>query len=274
MAKFFSVIIPVYNCENYTIATLKSIEKSLDYFYRNNPLASEFEAEVIIVNDHSTDNTLSLVDNFVRYKKYYTVLNHCSNFGAATARNTGVKLSQGEFLFFCDGDDLFLEHHIDYCLRVFQDIENKSPEKLLGAVKTKMKIPGDIHPQWKVSIEHCSPINLCVRRQCHEFLEGFPEHFVYKHIGGEDCAYNSWLNHFFPVATINVETVEYVLRSGNSLDRQLPKFQRPPGTYQEEPSAKEKLWRSLANQVQESHFSYLQEKQKRVYINPEKFIEG
>jgi glycosyltransferase involved in cell wall biosynthesis len=131
MATTFSVIIPVYNSENYTIATLKSIENAIDYFYRNNPLASEFEAEVIIVNDHSTDNTLSLVDNFVRYKKYYKVLNHGSNLGAATARNTGVKLSQGEFLFFCDGDDLFFETHIDYCLRVFEQMENKSQEKLL-----------------------------------------------------------------------------------------------------------------------------------------------
>lgn len=262
MSTFLSIIIPVYNCELYVVNTLKSIENSIDYFYRNNPLSPQFITEVIIVDDASTDSTLNLVDHFVRYKKYYKVLAHGSNLGASSARNTGFKLSQGDYIFFCDGDDLFLEYHLDYCLRVFSDSESKPTHSGLAAVKTEMKIPLKIHDQWKQGIEHCSPINLCVKRTAHEFLEGFPEHHIYKLIGGEDCAYNRYLHSFFSVAKINVQTVEYVLKPGNSLDRQRIKFSLPPGSYQEEIPLKERLLRPLTLQIEQNQLTYLQEKQK------------
>ncbi|MGL6283878.1 MAG: class I SAM-dependent methyltransferase, partial [Microcoleaceae cyanobacterium] len=56
---------------------------------------------------------------------------------------------------------------------------------------------------------------------------------VYKKIGGaEDSAYYRYLCQFFKIAYLNLVTVEYIRYPGNSLDRQMPKFELAPGAYQ------------------------------------------
>ena len=96
-----SVIIPVYNSEQY-------LEKCLDSL--RDQTFKDFEA--IVVNDGSTDNSLSIINN---YSKMFTtpvkIINK-SNGGVASARNAGVRASSGKYLFHVYTDDLVDTNYI------------------------------------------------------------------------------------------------------------------------------------------------------------------
>ena len=88
-----SVIIPIYNVEKYLMACLDSIV--------NQTLK---EIEIICVNDGSTDNSLSLLQEYSKSENRIMIINQ-RNRGLSEARNTGVKFSNGEFIYFIDSDD-------------------------------------------------------------------------------------------------------------------------------------------------------------------------
>lgn len=88
-----SVIIPVYNTEKYLALCLNSII--------NQTLKS---IEIIIINDGSTDNSLKILKDFSQKDSRITLVSQ-KNCGLSASRNTGVKLSHGEFIHFMDSDD-------------------------------------------------------------------------------------------------------------------------------------------------------------------------
>lgn len=93
-----SVIIPCYNCENTLNACLNSI------IYSNICLAS---LEIITVNDASTDSTLSmLMDYEARYPENILVVNCEENGRQGKARNIGMNYASGDYIMFCDSDDV------------------------------------------------------------------------------------------------------------------------------------------------------------------------
>ncbi len=106
----FSVIIPVYNSENYVAQTLQSV---LSQTY------SDFE--IIIVDDGSTDKSIDICQQFqdARIK-----IIHQQNRGLAGARNTGIRHAQGEYLAFIDSDDLWLPEKLAKHMQHFK----RSPE--------------------------------------------------------------------------------------------------------------------------------------------------
>ena len=88
-----SVILPVYNVENYLQYAMDSLKKQT---YKN--------FEIILVNDGSTDNSGKLCDKYS--EKYSNVkVFHKENGGLSDARNFGVKKAKGEFITFLDPDD-------------------------------------------------------------------------------------------------------------------------------------------------------------------------
>ena len=102
-----SVIIPSFNNENHINATLNSI---LEQDYEN--------LEIIFVNDASTDNTLNIAEKILRNsKRNFKIINHEKNSGVSTARNTGIKKSSGEYICFCDGDDLLKGNYISSLMK-------------------------------------------------------------------------------------------------------------------------------------------------------------
>lgn len=88
-----SVIVPVYNLENYIEKTVKQL---CDQTYEN--------LEIILVDDGSTDNSLAIC-NKLSEKDGRIVVIHQENSGVSAARNTGIKHAGGEYISFCDGDD-------------------------------------------------------------------------------------------------------------------------------------------------------------------------
>ena len=91
-----SVIIPVYNAEKYLKETIDSI------------LVQSFqEFELILVNDGSVDNSQEVIDYYVNKDKRIKTIQQL-NMGAPNARNKGADISEGEYFYFFDADDLML----------------------------------------------------------------------------------------------------------------------------------------------------------------------
>ena len=91
-----SIIMPAFNAENYIA---KSIQSVLNQTYK--------DFELIIINDKSTDNTMSIVNDFERKDQRIKVIDLKENQGVAQARNHGIKASTGRFIAFLDSDDLW-----------------------------------------------------------------------------------------------------------------------------------------------------------------------
>lgn len=106
-----SVVIPAYNVENYITNTLYTVlNQSFQDF------------EVIVINDGSTDSTLSRVEDLRKNNskiKIYTQKNK----GQAAARNVGIKFSKGKFITFVDGDDLLKESYLEIMVRLMNETD-------------------------------------------------------------------------------------------------------------------------------------------------------
>jgi glycosyltransferase involved in cell wall biosynthesis/predicted O-methyltransferase YrrM len=285
MIHSFSVIVPVLNQEDEIVQTLESIEASIAYFYAHHGKADHVAAEVILVNEGSSDRTVERVTEFCRDKPYYTIIHHFKSLGAGTARNTGVKVSKGDILFFCDGDDLYYREHIYLCFQILNypwqlpsdrqpislQLETERgthtiqvPQRSIGVVRTGAYTQDPLHPYWKHAVENSIPLNLCIRRDCHEFIEGFPEAPIYKKTGCEDIAYQLYIAKFFHIFKLELDTVEYVRYPGNNLDRQLKKFQTPPEHYQDDLSSEQKQLHAIRGKLEQEKIVYLLDKFRRM----------
>ncbi len=93
--KKVSIIVPVYNAENYLKQCLDSI---VNQTYKN--------IEIICINDASTDNSLSILKEYEENDKRIKILSG-EHIGAGKARNLGIENSNGDYLLFLDCDDFF-----------------------------------------------------------------------------------------------------------------------------------------------------------------------
>ena len=92
-----SVIMPVYNSEKYLSATIESVLKQ-----------SLTEFELLLVDDGSKDNSGKICDQYAEKDNRVKVF-HKQNGGICSARNKGLEEAEGEYIAFCDNDDLYLE---------------------------------------------------------------------------------------------------------------------------------------------------------------------
>ncbi len=92
MAKV-SVIVPVYNAEKYLRRCIESIQKQ-----------TLKDIQIILVNDGSTDNSLSICKEYQKRDNRIEVID-TANMGVSSARNTGIEAAIGEYIGFVDADD-------------------------------------------------------------------------------------------------------------------------------------------------------------------------
>lgn len=93
-----SVIMPAYNSEAYIEESITSV---LNQSYSN--------IELIVLNDGSSDHTKKIMDSFGdRIKSVHT-----TNHGVAAARNQEIKLAKGEWIAFCDSDDVWFADKLE-----------------------------------------------------------------------------------------------------------------------------------------------------------------
>ena len=97
-----SVIIPVYNVEQYIARCLDSI------------LAQSFQDfEIVIVDDCGTDNSMIIVEQYISKDDRFVVCHNKQNMGPMWARREGYLNARGEYFVFCDSDDYLLPDSLE-----------------------------------------------------------------------------------------------------------------------------------------------------------------
>ena len=97
-----SIIMPTYNCASFIGESIKSIQAQT---YEN--------WELVIVDDNSMDDTKEVVEKYqvndsrIKYKRLK------KNSGAAVARTFSMKLAEGQYIAFCDSDDLWMKDKLE-----------------------------------------------------------------------------------------------------------------------------------------------------------------
>ena len=89
-----SIIIPVYNVQNFLPLTLNAV---LNQSYQN--------LEIILIDDGSTDTSLSICEEYAKKDVRIKVF-HQENKGVSVARNIGLSLATGKYIGFVDSDDM------------------------------------------------------------------------------------------------------------------------------------------------------------------------
>jgi len=117
-----SVIIPVYNKETTIQQTLTSaINQSFKDF------------ELIIIDDGSTDNSISIINN--NFDDYRITIISQENQGVSVARNNGVFHSKYELIAFLDADDLWDEKYLEFMVKAYNLFPNAGMYCCAGYVK-------------------------------------------------------------------------------------------------------------------------------------------
>ena len=99
-----SIIIPVYNSSKFLRECLDSILKQDSYEY-----------EIICVDDGSEDNSLDILHEYEKLFYNYKIIKQ-EHRGLAAARNNGIKVSCGEYIYFVDSDDIVGDNFINNAL--------------------------------------------------------------------------------------------------------------------------------------------------------------
>lgn len=104
-----SFIIPVYNCERYLTECLESI------------IGQRTDSvEIILVNDGSTDDSLYICNAYAKRYDMITVINQ-PNRGTSSARNAGLEVATGKFIWFVDSDDMIADDVIPTIIDTITD---------------------------------------------------------------------------------------------------------------------------------------------------------
>ena len=122
-----SIIVPVYNVEKYLVRCIDSlVTQDVD--------ACDYE--IIMVNDGSTDNSLSVAEDLAAKYNNIVIVSH-ENRGLAAARNTGLRNASGQYVMFVDSDDYLTPNVISKMLKISFD---NDLDILMARVSTWIKV--------------------------------------------------------------------------------------------------------------------------------------
>ena len=121
-----SIIVPIYNVEKYIYDCLNSVANQT---FTN--------IECLLIDDKGLDNSIDIAKEFIatyRGNIKFKIISHEINLGLSEARNTGIKHSKGEYLFFLDSDDEISPN----CIELLYDIAKKnSSDFVIGNITIK-----------------------------------------------------------------------------------------------------------------------------------------
>lgn len=212
---FFTVVIPLYNKENFIKNTIQSVL---------NQTFQDFE--ITIVEDCSTDNSKSVVEKIVSDK--IKIIQHPDNKGLSVSRNTGIKSASSEYITFLDADDLWKPTYLEKIL----DLIKKFPEAKLFATNYEEIYPNNkiFLPTTKlISTEndlivddfytvclsqniYC-PSSLCVKKTAFDRADFYNENVTF----GEDIDFNIRANFSNKLAYSKDPLVSYIIYSENQI---------------------------------------------------------
>ncbi len=174
--KKISIIIPCYNCED-------TVEEAVRSCYTQGILENDFE--IILVDDYSTDKTASLLTQIAKDYSNSKILSHEKNRGGGAARNTGIKSSDGKYIFCLDSDNVFAPQTLSVMLEYLEKnscdgvaieerrffnktIKNFEPSR--NPISSKGVVLGDLFTEKSVLLD-----NFLYSRESYDRTAGYPE---------------------------------------------------------------------------------------------------
>ncbi len=119
MSAFFSIVIPVFNAAERLEQCLKSV------------LAQSFGGwQAVLVDDGSDDGSAQICDSFAAEDSRIRAI-HTENRGVSAARNTGIEVSEGEYVIFLDSDDMLLSGALEQLSRVCRNNVPTAPDVVI-----------------------------------------------------------------------------------------------------------------------------------------------
>lgn len=105
-----SIITPTFNSEKFIVETMQSVQNQT---YQN--------WEMILIDDCSTDNTVSIINTFSAKDPRIVLHQLSKNSGPAKARNKGIESSKGKYMTFLDADDIWFPDFIETSIKTIED---------------------------------------------------------------------------------------------------------------------------------------------------------
>ena len=105
-----SVIMPCFNHGRFLVESARGI---LQQSYK--------DLELIIVDDHSSDNSWEVISDLALQDPRVRMIRHERNLGASRSRNDGLRAAKGEFFGFCDSDDIWEPDKLSIQMRILQE---------------------------------------------------------------------------------------------------------------------------------------------------------
>jgi glycosyltransferase involved in cell wall biosynthesis len=212
---FFSVIIPLYNKENFVEKTIQSV------------LGQTFQDfEILIIEDCSIDNSFEVVSNIISSK--IKIIRHEENKGLSASRNTGIKNAEANYIAFLDADDLWKPNYLE---KLFSMIQNFPEAKLFatnyeeihsnkrGVLPTtnlkQFKKDGIVSDFFESNLSQaiycCSSV--CMEKSVFNEIGEYNEEITF----GEDIDFNIRANFKYKLAYSKEPLVEYLLFTENQI---------------------------------------------------------
>lgn len=165
-----SIIIPVYNTSEYLVRCLDSaINQTLD------------DIEIVCINDCSTDNSMLILNRYMKKHQNVIVINLPKNQGVSNARNVGIERANGEYIGFIDSDDYV---DLDY----FKTLYGYSIDNNYDVIRGIRVIDEDCKHGRN---EYGCIIPSIIRRQL--FIDNPSLRFLPRLRAGEDTLFKLWL---------------------------------------------------------------------------------
>lgn len=120
-----SIVVPVYNVEDYLSACLDSIFSEMS-------TVPASQCELVVVDDGSTDRSGNIAKQFAQSYPQIA-LKQQKNTGLGGARNTGIGIAKGEYIWFVDSDDTIIEGSLK---KILSSLKTKRPDGLFVGLRS------------------------------------------------------------------------------------------------------------------------------------------
>lgn len=214
---FFSVIIPLYNKENYVENALKSIlnQTFTDY-------------EVIIVNDCSTDKSVAKIASYL--SDNVRLIEHEKNKGLSATRNTGIQNAKADYVTYLDADDLWKPTFLETIHRLIinfpeakifgTNYEEIYGDKILKPFNNSDTLADDfegIIDFFKINIKQgiYNHGSVCFHKAVFEKVGFYDENIRFS----QDIDFNIRANYYFKLAYSNTNQMSYFMQTDNQITR-------------------------------------------------------
>jgi glycosyltransferase involved in cell wall biosynthesis len=205
-----SIVIPCFNYAGTLVRAVRSAQQQSHL------------AEIIIVDDHSTDASFDIARQLVTADSRIKAVQTTSNMGPGGARNTGVRCASGSHVCFLDADDELLG---DFLQDAFDLIASQSEMHIVkGEMEFFDPIKGYILPPFDPrhpSVVLSSSCGMVIPRTIFLRIGGFPENPIFRGpFGGEDVAFmQAVMAHFQPIGRIDRPCYRVWSEAGSHLDK-------------------------------------------------------